>query len=98
MSCDDHVWRLRVAALIALAIAGCARPPQPPAEPAIVTPPPAAPIAAAKPDWNIFPDPTTGLVDIYRDGAYVGSITGDEPENEDPPMPRKPAQSTPGGQ
>jgi hypothetical protein len=95
MSCDGHIWRLRVAALIALAIAGCARPPQLPAEPTIVTPPSAAPIAA-KPDWNIFPDPTTGLVDIYRDGAYVGSITGDEPENEDPPMPRKRDRGIPG--
>jgi len=29
----------------------------------------------------------TGRVEIYRDGAHVGSITGDE--NEDPPIPRK---------
>ena len=46
-----------------------------------------APEAAATPEWNIFPDFTTGKIDVYKDGEYVGSITGDEPE--DPPMPHK---------
>src|SRR6516225_8189966 len=49
--------------------------------------PPPAPEAAATPEWNIFPDFTTGKIDVYRDGEYVGSITGDEPE--DPPVPHK---------
>jgi hypothetical protein len=46
-----------------------------------------APQAAATPQWNLFPDFTTGKIDVYKDGEYVGSITGDEPE--DPPMPHK---------
>jgi hypothetical protein len=46
-----------------------------------------APQAAATPEWNLFPDFTTGKIDVYKDGEYVGSITGDEPE--DPPLPHK---------
>jgi hypothetical protein len=38
-------------------------------------------------EWNIFPDPLTGQVEIYHQGKHVGSITGEEPE--DPPIPRK---------
>lgn len=40
-------------------------------------------------DWNIFPDPTSGKVEVYHDGAYVGAVTGDEPTGEDPPLPHK---------
>jgi hypothetical protein len=41
-----------------------------------------------KPDeWNIFPDPTTGRVDVYHDGSYVGAVTGNE--TEDPPLPHR---------
>jgi len=40
-------------------------------------------------EWNIFPDPTTGQVDIYHQGDYVGAITGKEPALEDPPMPHR---------
>ena len=40
-------------------------------------------------EWNICPDPTTGQVDIYHHGDYVGAVTGNEPADEDPPMPRR---------
>lgn len=42
-------------------------------------------IGNRQPDWNIFPDPTTGRIEVYRNGTYIGSITGDE--IDDPPMP-----------
>jgi hypothetical protein len=45
------------------------------------------PEAPSEADWNIFPDPITGRVEIYRDGAHVGSVTGEE--SEEPPVPRK---------
>ncbi len=38
-------------------------------------------------EWNLLPDPTTGQVDVYHEGGYVGSITGNEPADEDPPIP-----------
>lgn len=78
--------RTELAALVgALMLAGCARavpPPQMPPPPA-----PAPQITRTADDWNIFPDPLTGRVEIYHKGEYVGSVTGDE--KEDPPMPRK---------
>jgi hypothetical protein len=43
-------------------------------------------------DWNIFPDPTSGKVEVYHDGAYVGAVTGDEPGDQDPPLPHKTAE------
>lgn len=74
-------------AVVAALAAGCAAPP-----PKVV--PAAAPIAPASApvgkqahdDWNIFPDPMTGRVEIYQNGEYVGSVTGEE--TEDPPLPR----------
>lgn len=71
----------------AFALSGCsaasapavAPPPRPPATEAFESDP--------NGEWNIFPDPTTGEVGIYRDGEYLGAITGDEPE--DPPIPHK---------
>jgi hypothetical protein len=79
----------RVSALAAaIALMSCATPPPPAPAPApapIVYMPPGDP---PPPDeWNIFPDPTTGQVDIYHKGDYVGAVTGKEPETEDPPMP-----------
>lgn len=75
------------AALAALIWACASQAPQlasvPRPTPAVAPPPE----AAATPEWNIFPDFTTGKIDVYKDGEYVGSITGDEPE--DPPMPHK---------
>jgi hypothetical protein len=38
-------------------------------------------------EWNLLPDPTTGQVDVYHQGGYVGSVTGNEPAEEDPPIP-----------
>ncbi len=82
---------------------GCSVAPEPappPAPQAAVDTPAVAPQAnAQKPnvmfdsdpngDWNIFPDPTTGQVGVYHKGEYVGSITGNEPETQDPPVPHK---------
>jgi hypothetical protein len=90
---------LRVAlnALIAAAlagVAGCATRAQPPSQ-ALAAAPPLA-IGAPPPDaasddmmrqWNLFPDPTTGHVEVYHEGKYVGAITGDEPASQDPPLP-----------
>jgi hypothetical protein len=45
-------------------------------------------------EWNIFPDPTTGQVDVYHKGEYVGAVTGNEPKDEDPPIPH-PVTPTP---
>jgi len=46
------------------------------------------PSDAPPPDeWNLLPDPTTGEVDVYHEGDYVGSITGNEPADQDPPHP-----------
>jgi hypothetical protein len=75
---------LPIVALAATTFAGCSATavPAPPPEP-----PPVVPIAAEPPDeWNVFPDPLTGQVEIYHDGVNVGSVTGDE--QEDPPLPR----------
>jgi hypothetical protein len=74
---------------IALA-AGCSTTEAPPAPP-----PPAAPIVYSAPpaptqpdqEWNLFPDPTTGRVDVYHKGKYVGAVTGNEPADQDPPLP-----------
>jgi hypothetical protein len=71
-----------------IAMAACATTP--------ATPPPApAPIVYMPPDpnppppdeWNLLPDPTTGQVDVYHEGGYVGSVTGNEPTDQDPPIP-----------
>jgi hypothetical protein len=55
--------------------------------------------AASRADWNIFPDPTTGTIDIYHKGEYLGVIDGTEPAEQDPPMPHKsPTQAPPSDQ
>lgn len=83
--------RAKVLLLSAALTAGCAqqKPPAPPVAPAVAVAPiaPAQPAAPGHPDWNIFPDPITGRVEIYRDGTHVGTVTGDQ--TEDPPVPRK---------
>ena len=38
-------------------------------------------------EWNLLPDPTTGQVDVYHQGGYVGSVTGKEPADENPASP-----------
>jgi len=75
-------------AAVAAAGVGCATPPPKMAQAAAQLGPVPAPVAAKnQDDWNIFPDPTTGRVEVYQNGEYVGSVTGDE--TEDPPLPRK---------
>jgi len=76
-----------VLALCLAGFAGCATAGPPPAP---------IPVAAALeqrspvPDeWNIFPDPTSGNVEVYHHGEYVGAITGKEPADEDPPLPHQ---------
>jgi hypothetical protein len=73
--------------LVSIAIASCAAKPPPappPPEPIVYMPPADAP----PPDeWNLFPDPTTGQVDVYHKGGYIGSVTGNEPAEQDPPIP-----------
>ncbi|HYL58940.1 MAG TPA: hypothetical protein VEU51_08715 [Candidatus Acidoferrales bacterium] len=83
----DRVVATALAAVGLLALSSCAAAPPPPPEPqkdvvwlAPANPPP--------PDeWNLFPDPTTGEVDVYHQGDFVGAITGNEPADQDPPLP-----------
>lgn len=84
---NRRISRAAFPLLLSIAIASCsATPPPAPAGPAqVVYMPPAD---APPPDeWNLFPDPTTGRVDVYHEGDYVGAITGDEPADPDPPIP-----------
>jgi len=76
--------------LVSAIIAGCAQHQSQvaQAQPVVSVPaPPTRPAAPSQPDWNIFPDPISGRVEVYRDGVHVGSVTGEE--KEDPPEPRK---------
>jgi hypothetical protein len=72
--------------LLSLAIASCAAAPPPPAPAPIVYMPP-NPDPPPPDEWNLLPDPTTGQVDVYHQGGYVGSVTGNEPADQDPPLP-----------
>jgi hypothetical protein len=67
--------------------------PQPPPAPAFPTTVMKGPPAPPQDDWNLFPDPTTGEVEVYHKGNLVGAVTGNEPAAEDPPMPH-PTDST----
>jgi len=85
-----------LAAGVLTTMAACAAeaPPPPPAPPLPVAeapaPPAKRPEAQAQSDeWGILPDPTTGNVDVYQNGKYVGSITGNEPPEQDPPLPHR---------
>ncbi len=49
--------------------------------PVAVAPPPSAD------EWNIFPDPLSGRVEVYHNGEDVGSVTGEE--TDEPPVPRR---------
>jgi hypothetical protein len=82
-------YRAGFVTLSAAILLGCAQsqPRTPPPAPAITIAPASKPAPSDQADWNIFPDPITGRVEIYRDGAYVGSVTGDD--SEEPPLPRK---------
>jgi hypothetical protein len=78
---------LALSMLFSCAIASCAvtPPPAPPPEPIVYMPP--DPNPPPPDEWNLLPDPTTGQVDVYHQGGYVGSVTGNEPADEDPPVP-----------
>jgi len=83
----DPIKRLAAASIVvacAIATASCSATPPPPPVPFVYVPPSDPP----PPDeWNLFPDPTTGQVDVYHKGEYVGAVTGNEPADEDPPIP-----------
>lgn len=93
--------------VLLLMLPGCSvTPPPPPPLPVAATPPSPPPAQTAQEpnvmfdsdpngDWNIFPDPTTGNVGVYHKGDYVGSITGDEPQNQDPPIPHRTKSDNP---
>jgi hypothetical protein len=81
-------------AVICTAFAGCSeqQPAPPPAPVPVVAVAPVAQPVKEQPDplmqdWNIFPDPTSGTVEVYHQGAYVGAVTGNEPSDQDPPLP-----------
>jgi hypothetical protein len=88
----DPIKRLALASIVlacAIALVSCAATPPPP-------PPPPAPLVFVPPsdlpppdEWNLFPDPTTGQVDVYHKGDYVGAVTGNEPADQDPPIPHQ---------
>ena len=70
--------------MASIGASGCARVAQ--SQP--VPPAPIAQVAAPEPapdEWNVFPDPMSGNVEVYHNGESIGSITGDE--KEDPPVP-----------
>jgi len=73
----------------AAVIAGCAPAavPSPPAAPVVPVAQVSAPPNPPPDEWNLFPDPTTGNVEVYHEGQDVGSVTGDE--KEDPPLPHR---------
>lgn len=95
--------------MLLVMLPGCSVAPEalPPAPQPVVKPvPPPAPAETAQTpnvmfdsdpngEWNIFPDPTTGNVGVYHKGEYLGSITGDEPQNQDPPVPHRTKSDNP---
>jgi len=83
---DRRISRAALLLLLSSAIASCSAAPPPAPAPAPVAY--LMPSDAPPPDeWNLLPDPTTGEVDVYHEGDYVGSITGNEPADQDPPHP-----------
>ncbi|HUO06373.1 MAG TPA: hypothetical protein VMU16_14335 [Candidatus Binataceae bacterium] len=78
-----------ILAVAALSSCSATPPPPPTPEPLVL-----APASPQRPDeWSLFPDPTTGNVDVYHKGAYAGSVNGNEPAAEDPPLPHRVAES-----
>jgi hypothetical protein len=75
---------LAVTGLLTLASCSATTPPPEPKKDVVWL----APANPPPPDeWNLFPDPTTGEVDVYHQGDFVGAITGNEPADQDPPLP-----------
>jgi len=69
-------------------MAGCAAEPhEPETRPIAAAPPSVTAANSAQDEWNLFPDPLTGRVEVYHRGTYVGAVTGNE--SEDPPIPHK---------
>jgi len=94
MTAHSIIARFSVGVLWAALAAGCSEQPPAAAPVPVVAAAPVAPQVKETPDpvmqdWNIFPDPTSGKVEVYHQGAYVGAVTGDEPGDEDPPLPHK---------
>ena len=92
-----QILRMVVLGGFAVGASTCATsppPPEPPPAPLPVVAAPAPIPVATSPDqdWNIFPDPTTGTIDIYHKGEYVGVIDGSESQEQDPPLPHKPVR------
>ena len=85
---NQRISRAAFPLLLSITVAGCfATPPPPAPAPAGVVYMPPDPNPPPPDEWNLLPDPTTGQVDVYHSGGYVGSVTGDEPKDQDPPVP-----------
>ena len=85
---NPRISRAAFPLLLFIAIAGCsATPPPPPPAPAAIVYMPPDPNPPPPDELNLLPDPTTGQVDVYHQGGYVGSVTGNEPADQDPPIP-----------
>ncbi len=83
---NRRISRAAFPLLLSIAIASCsAAPPAPAASAPVAYVPPSE--GPAPDEWNLFPDPTTGNVDVYHKGEYVGAVTGNEPADQDPPIP-----------
>jgi len=78
---------LALALFSSLAFASCATTPPAAPVPAPIVYMPPDPNPPPPDEWNLLPDPTTGQVDVYHQGGYVGSVTGNEPADQDPPIP-----------
>ena len=91
--------RMVVVGGFSVGISACSTspPPEPPAAalPVVAAPAPVPATKSPDQDWNIFPDPTTGTIDIYHKGEFMGVIDGSEPKEQDPPLPHKPDRPPP---
>lgn len=98
------ISRWLIVASIACALSGamasgCSTPPPPPVPsasapiPVVEEQPPKIPPDPLMQQWNIFPNFVTGKIEVYHKGQYVGEITGDEPSNENPPLPHPPTDN-----
>jgi hypothetical protein len=94
---NPRISRALFPLLLPFAIASCAAtpPPAPPPEPIVYMPP--DPNPPPPDEWNLLPDPTTGQVDVYHKGGYIGSVTGNEPTDQDPPIPHPVEHGAPPG-
>ena len=93
------ILRTVVVGGFAVATSSCSTSPPPEPAPAplpvVAAPAPVPATTSPDQDWNIFPDPTTGTIDIYHKGDFMGVIDGSEPTEQDPPLPHKPDRPPP---